>query len=232
MTDRTETANERDEVEMMLPWYVSGQLDAADKARVEAYLALDPDLEMQLQLIREEQDLTVEVNEAAGAPGPGALDRLMTSIEAEKTSPARGLSASVRIWLEGLVGGTLTPGVRWAGAAAAAIILVQAVTLGALVSSGPFTETRYEAASGEKASESAGTYALVKFTQGAKVSEISAFLSDQDMEIVEGPKAGGLYLLRLSEGALADAKRDELLKKLASQQMLIEFAEPAVRSGN
>ena len=40
---RSETMHtERDEVELLLPWYESGRLDAADKARVEEFLANDP----------------------------------------------------------------------------------------------------------------------------------------------------------------------------------------------
>ncbi|MGI9383750.1 MAG: hypothetical protein ACR2PO_11405, partial [Methyloligellaceae bacterium] len=73
----------REDIEMLLPWYEAGTLDAADAERVAAYLEQHPEMSDQLTLFREEQDAAVVANEALGAPAAGALDRLMSSIEAE-----------------------------------------------------------------------------------------------------------------------------------------------------
>ena len=35
MSDLADRLNERDEIEALLPWYVSGRLDAKSRARVE-----------------------------------------------------------------------------------------------------------------------------------------------------------------------------------------------------
>lgn len=38
--ERLDKLSERDEIEALLPWYVSGKLDATSRARVERYIAI------------------------------------------------------------------------------------------------------------------------------------------------------------------------------------------------
>ena len=79
---------EREAVEALLPWYESGQLDAEDTKRVEAYLSAHPDIASQLALVEEERIEAVQMNEARGTPAAGALDRLMETID-EHTAEER-----------------------------------------------------------------------------------------------------------------------------------------------
>lgn len=82
MSEQALEEREREEIEMLLPWYVTGKLDRADKGRVEAYLARHPHLSTQLDLMRAEREQSVLGNEALGAPPAAALDRLMASLPA------------------------------------------------------------------------------------------------------------------------------------------------------
>ena len=77
MSKSTDTMSERDDIEMLLPWYVTGKLDAADRTRVEAYLKSTPDLARQVDLIRAEQDQARRVNEALRAPASLTVERLL-----------------------------------------------------------------------------------------------------------------------------------------------------------
>ena len=80
---------------------------------------------------------------------------------------------------------------RWATAAALALVLVQAVTIGALMRS---PEQPYETASGPGSpSAAAGTMALVRFNDEATSAAISAALARHSATIVDGPRPGGLY---------------------------------------
>ena len=63
MTETQEKFSEREEIEILLPWYVTGRLDAAETARVAAYIERHPDVRSQLGLVREEQTATVAGNE-------------------------------------------------------------------------------------------------------------------------------------------------------------------------
>lgn len=219
--------DERDDIEMMLPWYVSGKLDNADRKRVEAFLASDPAMAKQLALIREERDAAVDANEAAGAPGGEALDRLMTSIEAEPARTAVDTPAALWEWASRLVGAPVPAGLRWVAAAAVVVIAIQAVALGLLATSGVMPGTRYQTATGEAQSPAKGTFALIRFADKASAAEIAALLSDMDAVIVDGPKPDGIFKIRLSSSELAGAERDALLKKLLSNQTLVTYAVAA-----
>ncbi len=89
MTETHTPRDEREEIEMMLPWYVAGTLDRAETRRVEAYLRDHPELQDHLNLVREEMEETIGVNESLGTPSPGALDRLMERVDGEARPAAQ-----------------------------------------------------------------------------------------------------------------------------------------------
>ena len=71
---------EREEIEMLLPWYVTGNISDDDRARVDSYLADHPEIGRQLELAREEMDETVALNESLGTMPAGALDSLRSRL--------------------------------------------------------------------------------------------------------------------------------------------------------
>ncbi len=218
---------ERDEVELLLPWYESGKLDAADEARVEEFLAKDADLAARLVLIREERQTTISLNEAAGAPGPGALDRLMDKISEEEGVAPHAQIRSSSGWFARLLGVSGSPALSWAAAAAAILIVVQAATISLLLTSNGQPGSPYEVATGGVAGEVKGTFAFVQFADEAKASAIAEFLADLDVSVVDGPKPGGVFKVRVSDTRLSDEALTESLKKLLANQMLILTAVPA-----
>ncbi len=218
---------ERDEVELLLPWYESGKLDAADEARVEEFLAKDADLAARLELIREERETAISLNEAAGAPGPGALDRLMDKISEEEGLLPRAQSHVATGWFARIFGISGSPALSWAAAAAALLIVVQAATISLLLTSDGQPGSPYEVATGGVAGDAQGTFAFVQFAEEAKASAIAEFLADLDVSVVDGPKPGGVFKVRVSDTRLTDEALSESLKKLLANQMLILTAVPA-----
>ena len=104
--ERLENLSERDEIEALLPWYVSGRLDAKSRARVERYIEAHPEAKAHLALAREEGDATIASNEAIAAPGRHVLARLRASIAAApRRKPAAGLLSQISDrfadWLSG-----------------------------------------------------------------------------------------------------------------------------------
>ena len=229
MSNNDKNTAEREAVEALLPWYESGQLDADDAKRVDAYLADHPDMAHQLALIGEERVETTLLNEARGTPRAGSLDRLMESIqEHEAANPSLAATKkAVWGWASRLVGAPVPAGLRWVAAAAAILIVAQGVTLGVLMTSGVPRGPGYETASGPGETAEKGTFALVQFADGARAEDINRILTDMGLTIVGGPKPGGVYRVRISDEALDDAKRDTILKKLSAQQNLISFAAPS-----
>src|SRR5262249_56354239 len=92
MSEERTSFSERDAIELLLPWYVGGTLDATDRRRVERYLAQHPEIRHQLDLIREERDQL-----AADAPPSGALNRLIARLPPRRFDLlARSLSAGTQ----------------------------------------------------------------------------------------------------------------------------------------
>ena len=235
MTDHANTQmppeGSREDIELLLPWYINGTLEAADVAKVEAYLERHPDMTTQLTTLREDFDETIHANEAIAGPSGAALDRLMAQIETETpahlrarqqaTRAGRGLMSSIDDFLRSLSPGRL----GWAAMAAAAVIMLQAGVVGTMMFNLPAGDTTYRTASGGKAL--IGTFALVQFKATASFSAVSAFLTEQGAEIVAGPKPGGLYRVRLSVDKLDEVQRTALIEKLRGNATLINTVLPS-----
>lgn len=195
--ERPDELSERDEIEALLPWYVSGKIDARERARVERFMKAHPEVRAHLALAREESDATITANEAIAAPGPRALDRLRASIAAApRRQPLSAMlaQASERFtdWLAGLA----PPQLALAAAVAALLVMLQAAAIGALVlerASAP----PYQTAGGEQTAGE-GIELLVGFSDTATIGEVAALLKRLAAVVVDGPRAG-LYRLRLPD---------------------------------
>ncbi|MGQ0673836.1 MAG: hypothetical protein ACT4N2_13300 [Hyphomicrobium sp.] len=215
---------DREEIELLLPWYATGKLDAKDKAAVESYLAAHPDMRRVVDLAGEEADATFAANEAIAPPGRAALEHLMATIEAEPRQIAKraasGLWERCVEWVDGF-----TPRTRaLAGIAAALVVTVQAATLGSLLVER--SGDGFQTASGPVEAITKGTFALVAFQPGASVEAVTAHLTEAGAVIVEGPKAGGIYRVRVSAEVLDQAAAAARVEKLKSDGRIIAFAAP------
>jgi anti-sigma factor RsiW len=223
MSEQTAKEIEREEIEMLLPWYATGKLERADVAKVESYLARHPQMSAQLDLIRAEREQTALANEALGSPSAEARDRLMASL-----ATARPASLAQRIVGSGLfqhLSGFFTApsarGVQWAGLAAAALIVVQAAAITSLVVGG--SGDSYQTASGQNIGNGFGTgvSALVVFADDAKAPAIARLLTEFNASIVDGPKPGGVYKIRLRTADQSQAAQDALVRRLAERRDVV-----------
>ena len=67
----------------------------------------------------------------------------------------------------------------------------------------------------------------MQFGQDATAEQINGLLTEMGLSIVDGPKPGGMYKVRLSGKTLEDSKRDTILNELLSHEGLVEMAVPA-----
>jgi len=191
-----ERLSERDEIEALLPWYVTGKLDAASRARVERYMEAHPEVKAHLALAHEEADVTVASNEAISAPGPQTLDRLRASIAASpRRKPLGALLTEFSDRFADWVADLAPPRLALAGAAAALLILIQAAAIGTLVLERGAAPS-YQTAAGDETPQE-GFELLVQFSQDATAGEITDLLKRLDGSITGGPKAG-LFRLRFA----------------------------------
>jgi hypothetical protein len=197
MNEQPDELSERDEIEALLPWYISGKLDAHSRARVERYVEMHPEASAHLALVRDESDATITSNEAIPAPGRQTLDRLRASIAAAPRRQSLGaafgdLTNRFSEWIAGLA----PPQLALAAAVAALLVMLQAAAIGALVLERAGAPT-YQTAGGEQtAGESIEL--LVGFAETATMGDIAALLKQLDAVVIDGPRAG-LYRLRLPD---------------------------------
>ncbi|MGE3528742.1 MAG: hypothetical protein AB7G54_04860 [Methyloceanibacter sp.] len=215
-----EQLSERDEIEALLPWYISGTLDARSRARVERYIEAHPEVKAHLALVREEEDATIATNEAIAAPGRDALERLRASIAAaprrkSATSLLSQISERFADWLSGLA----PPQLAFAGAAAALLLAVQAAVIGALVLERVAPPT-YQTAGGGEEQAGAGVELLVGFEAAATAQAITDLLKRLDAVVTDGPKAG-LYRLRFPGAKDSDADRAAAIEALKQSGIVV-----------
>jgi len=200
MTDQETEIDGTDEAELLLPWYVSGNLEKADRLRVEAWLDRNPEAHAHLARAREEMDVTYAASEAMGTPSRAGFDRLMAEVERTAVKPASSRSPG---WVE-RVWSMLSPRYALAGVGALCLlVLAQGTAITIMSQSG--TGSNFEVATGA-APTAAGPTALVAFTEGTTLAELSETLGADGLAIVDGPRAGGIYVIGApdtDEGAAA-----------------------------
>lgn len=205
-----------DDLELLLPFYATGALPAQQARQIEARLADDAEFRRRLDLIDEERDQTARVNASIAPPSSAARDRLFAMIDAETRAqpearqrapkatptswPAPSFMDGLRRWFASLAS-ILTPrAMGYVVAGLAALAVVQASLLAHLASGGREAAPGYVTASGPavQAGAQVGAHALVKFAPGATMAQASEWLAANGMQIVDGPKPGGLWRLRIA----------------------------------
>lgn len=218
---------DRAALEEMLPWHAAGTLSRDEAEAVEAALARDPELAHRYELVREELAETVHLNESLGAPSARAMDRVLAAIAAEDGPPRKpGAAGSLARRLTDLFEALSPRAIAWAGAAAAVVIVAQAGIIAGL-SLGPQEGGRLEMASYDgavgTAAEGPAAYALIRFQAQASAGDVARVLEANKVSIVDGPKPGGLYRIRLADHVLTEDELGRLLAALQAESGVVGF---------
>jgi len=211
-----------EEIEKLLPWYVTGRLGLSDISKVEGYLREHPDAVSQLKLIGAERQETIRANEAMGWPRADISERLLASLpRGAAPTTGRHLLQSFDQFFQFF---KMSPalGVRWAALAVALLVLTEA----AFITSVLTREHTYRLASGPHA-DADGPAALIGFADDAKASDVARFLTDFDANIVDGPKPGGIYKIRFKNLDKSQPLGEALLNKLAERRNIVRIVLPS-----
>ncbi len=214
------------ELEALLPWHAAGALSRREAALVDEALASDAALRRQFAVIREELDEAIRLNENLGAPSPRVFAQLMARIDAEGAQARRGFSFDIGGWLAERLSEFSPRTLAWSAAAAALAIVLQAgLLVGMFVGEGGRGAFQTASYTGESARGAAG-HALIAFAPEATATEIAAFLQAHKASIVEGPRAGGLYKVRINA---PEQTKDDVRRVIADMQKskTVRFAAPS-----
>lgn len=215
--------SEADAIAALLPWYVSGKISQADRAKIDAYAERHPEARAHIAHAQSEADAVFTANQKIALPR-AALDKLKDTLV---SSPGARLAAAEHSFLDriGLALAGLSPrNLAFAGLAAALAVALQAAVLGALLSLK--TATRQTAPIPNAAHEK-GTFAMVAFQTAAPLGTLAAFLADNKFAVVEGPKPGGLFRVRVSDDTLSKDALEAAIAKLKARTDLVSFASLA-----
>jgi hypothetical protein len=232
---------ERQDIEEMLPWYAAGVLNRRDMQRVEQALNRDPELVRQLDMVRDELTDTIHLNETLGAPSAKALNKLMAGIEAESGPAPAKTRLSFATWLGEKLSGLSARKLSYAAALGAVIIVAQAGVLTSqlvgnrtLDDGTPMTRgidvgrsNNATLASAPGSQNGPGSYVLMKFVPGATTAEVTRFFELHRLAIVDGPRAEGIYRVRV---ATKELPRDEVARiaaRMRENSALIGFVAAA-----
>src|SRR6202035_2986185 len=166
--------SEPSEIELLLPWYAAGTLDARESQQVEAALANDPELAARYEWVRAELAQETLVSEAAGEPSGRDGKTLFAKIDtlpAQKSRSSIDLGARIAEFLASLSPRTLA----WSAAAAALAIVLQAGLLADLMIK-ERTAGGYDTASAPANAQSDGAYVLIRFKPQTTATDIANFL--------------------------------------------------------
>jgi hypothetical protein len=214
---------DRDEIESLLPWHAAGALKPEDAARVESAIAADEVLAQRYALVREEREETVAVNEALGAPSAAAMERLFAAIERDAPR-RRAPSFDFGSWVAALFSHASPRALGWVAAAAMLVIVVQAGLLTDAYLSEPQT---YRVASPGDAADTQAQFAIVRFNPAATAADVARVLGEHKALIVDGPRAGGLYRIRVGEAGLSKEELFKIVSRLQEEKAVIRFVVPA-----
>jgi hypothetical protein len=175
--------------------------------------------------VREELNETIHLNETLGAPSARAMEKLFAGIEAE---PQRRRPRSFD--LAAFIGERLTlfspRTLAWSATAAVLAIVLQAGLLAGLYmgEGGSETPSAYRTASAPTRSFApAGSYALIGFTAQASAADVTKFLEAHKAAIVDGPKPGGLYRIRIAQAALPKNDLAAIVKQMQDETKIVRF---------
>jgi anti-sigma-K factor RskA len=209
------------EIETLLPWYAAGTLRRRDRQRVEDALRYDPALAHHADLVREELAETISFNESLGVPSARCMDRLMAAIDAETVAARKRNSAgAVAAQFSSFIAGFSPRTLAVAASFAVAAIALQAFLL---VSMATKPQAPFETASLNPTVTGHGTFAMVRFAREASAGEITRFLEEYQATLVDGPKPGGFYRVRLTMKTLAKEELARVVSRMR-QERVVETA--------
>jgi hypothetical protein len=227
------------DLEELLPWHAAGTLDGDEAAEVERALAAHPELARRFALVREELTETILLNESLGAPSARAMETLFRAIDQDRKVVRRVASPSLGVRVAQFFSPRM---LAWTASAAAVIVLLQAGVITRLL----LQEQESAAAPVQAAATAADmptfetasapivtrgleidSYALLRFAPQASIADINTFLDAHDAAIVDGPKAGGVYRVRVAHGSLPRQQLARVVKELEADKSIVSFAAPS-----
>lgn len=199
---------EPQDVEELLPWYVTGRVSREEARGIEAALKTMPDLADKLAQVQREREAVARASETVEPAPPETLQRLLQQVETTRQWRVPRIEAGGEAggWLKGAFGRSAV----WQVAFATACVVV--VGLGVRLYEFPATPGDFGTAS-DISGVGAGASLLVTFQPTATAAQITDLLAGLNATVVDGPKAGAAYVVRVEAGDATHAMNELTAQK-------------------
>jgi anti-sigma-K factor RskA len=212
---------EPQDIEELLPWYATGRLSREEARGIEAALKTMPDLAAKLAAVQRERDAIARGSEAVEPPPPDNLQRLLRQVETTRQQrPGKAeRPAGLEGWLAAFFGRRLV----WQVAFGIACI---AIAVMAMRFYDPSTAV-FETTAGINGAQGEATL-VVTFQPQAPNADVTSLLRDVKVIVVDGPRPGGSYVVRLPSAEPKDvsAVMERLLTRKDLVQSVLRGSEP------
>ena len=226
MNQMSEKADDRQEIESLLPWHAAGTLSRRDAERVERALASDGELARRFDLVREELAETIHLNESLGAPSARAMEKLFAAIDADgafKRTP--GFAFDLRTQVAEFFAGFAPRTLAYAGAAAALVIMLQAGVIGSMVFKSSVVTPQLASADDVKVDR---VDLYINYVTTVTTAVLTRFLHDHQASIVQGPKGPGTYRVRFTVAGTSKQELSRIVGEMKQSRNVVasEFEAP------
>jgi anti-sigma-K factor RskA len=208
---------EPQDVEELLPWYVTGRVSREEAKGIEAALKTMPDLADKLAQVQREREAVARAAEGIEPAPPESLQRLLQQVETTRQwrVPRIDNQANSNGWIKAALGRNDV----WQAAFAVACVAI--VALGVRLYDPP-APSEFGVAS--NISGAGGATVLVTFQPGATAADISTLLTGMKATMVDGPRADGTYVVQLPASQVSDI--DAATSNLLSHKDLVLTVQP------
>jgi anti-sigma factor RsiW len=221
MNDQSQGRRCEEEAARLLPWFVTGRLEAADTARVARHLESCMTCRDDVIHERALRALMKSESSVEYAPQPGLARTLARIDELEREPPVAtpAVEPAARRY----------NAVPWLAAAA----LVQAVALGVVGTAmfhrpvGASQEPRYTTLSADASPAAGSEHIRAVFAPDVTLSALNELLSRTALSIIRGPSDAGVYTLAFTDPHGTNGRLDQAIAALRANAQ-VQFAEPAV----
>ncbi len=210
----------------LLPWYVTGQLDDGDAARVEAHLPLCAQCQADLAAERRLQAALAGLDEPVGDVDAGfdALRGRLAPRSSHGVTIDLATTRRQRLTQVGRQWRNSAPWLRWAVAAQLFLLVLAGVALVAITKPAVSPAPQYHTLGAAPVSDAANI--VVVFRPDIRESELRRTLRDSRARLVGGPTAADAYLLHVDA-----ADRAATVEHLRHEDTVV-LAEPVDAGSN
>jgi anti-sigma-K factor RskA len=194
---------EPQDVEELLPWYVTGRVSREEAKGIEAALKTMPDLADKLAQVQREREAVARAAEVVEPAPPETLQRLLQQVDTtrQRRVPRIENRGEAGGWLKG----AMSRSAVWQAAFAAACVAI--VALGVRLYSPP-APGEFDVTTSIGGTN--GATLLVTFQPAATAGEIAALLTGLNATVINGPRPDGTYVVQASD---VDAATKNLLSR-------------------